>query len=142
MARVKHAVTVCLWLLTSAGTTLAGETRQLVKMPEPMQEHMLGNMRDHVMALDLILAHLAANEWTMAADVAEQRLGLSSLDRHGASHMAGFMPKAMQDIGTAMHRAASRFALRAQEGELGPAVTALREVTAACVACHAGYRIR
>lgn len=136
------AVAACLSQLVSAGAAMAEETRQLVKMPEPMQEHMLGNMRDHVMALDSILAHLAASEWTMAADVAEQRLGLSSLDRHGASHMAGFMPKAMQDIGTGMHRAASRFALRAQEGELEPAVAALRDVTAACVACHAGYRIR
>jgi len=142
MAQMKHAVMVCVWLLASAGAVLADETRQLVKMPEPMQEHMLGNMRDHVMALDTILAHLAAREWSMAAEVAEQRLGLSSLDRHGASHMAGFMPKAMQDIGTTMHRAASRFALRAQEGELEPAVAALRDVTAACVACHAGFRIR
>jgi len=123
-------------------TIEADDARQLVKMPEPMQAHMLGNMRDHLTALDAILAHLAAGEWSQAADVAEQRLGQSSLVAHGASHMAGYMPKAMQEIGTSMHRAASRFALRAQEGELSPAVAALKEVTAACVACHAGYRIR
>jgi cytochrome c556 len=67
---------------------------------------------------------------------------MSSLKAHGAEHMAGFMPKPMQDIGTGMHRAASRFALKAQEGELAPALASLQEVTAACVACHAGYRIR
>ena len=52
------------------------------------------------------------------------------------------MPKGMQDAGTAMHKAASRFALKAQEGEVLPAYKALNEVTSACVACHAGYRIR
>jgi cytochrome c556 len=41
-----------------------------------------------------------------------------------------------------MHRAASRFALKAQEGEVLPAYKALSEITAACVACHSGYRIR
>jgi cytochrome c556 len=142
MKRMTSCVMAGVVLLASAGVALAGDSRRLVNMPEPMQEHMLGNMRDHVMALDAILAHLAAKEWSQAADVAEQRLGLSSLDSHGAGHMAGFMPKAMQDIGTGMHRAASRFALRAQEGELAPAIAALREVTASCVACHAGYRIR
>ena len=33
----------------------------------------------------------------------------------GAAHMAPYMPKPMQDIGTQMHRAASRFSRTAQE---------------------------
>jgi cytochrome c556 len=41
-----------------------------------------------------------------------------------------------------MHKAASGFALKAQEGELQPAYRALAEVTAACVACHESYRLR
>ena len=39
-----------------------------------------------------------------------------------------------------MHKAASRFALKAQEGDALPAYKALQEVTAACIACHAAYR--
>jgi cytochrome c556 len=52
------------------------------------------------------------------------------------------MPEGMRNTGTGMHHAASRFALRAQEGDLNAALLALGEVTRACVACHAGYRIR
>jgi hypothetical protein len=52
------------------------------------------------------------------------------------------MPEGMRQAGTSMHRAASRFALRAQEGEALPAYSALAEVTSACVACHTNYRIR
>ena len=41
-----------------------------------------------------------------------------------------------------MHKAASQFALVAEEGEVLLAYKALQEITNACVTCHAGYRIR
>ena len=81
-------------------------------------------------------------DFEKAAEVAEYRLGMSSLESHGASHMAKFMPEGMRQAGTAMHKAASRFALKAQEEEVSSAYNALSEVTSACVACHSGYRIR
>ena len=118
------------------------DSRELVKFPEMMQQHMMANMRDHVAALNEILEYMGKNQPDKAADVAENRLGMSSLDNHGASHMASMMPKGMQQSGTSMHRAASRFALKAQEGDLLPAYKALAEITAACVSCHAAYRIR
>jgi hypothetical protein len=114
----------------------------MVKLPQMMQQHMLSNMRDHLVSLNEILTDLANGQYDKAAEVAESRLGMSSLESHGASHMAKFMPPGMQKAGTHMHRAASRFALKAQEGDPLSAYQALTEVTAACVACHSGYRIR
>jgi hypothetical protein len=129
-------------LLAAGSAGAAQDHRALVAMPAPMQEHMLANMRDHLAALDEILAHLGAGEFDRAAEVAEWRIGMSSLDSHGASHMASVMPAPMREIGTTMHRAASRFARVAEEGDELSAYRALREVTASCVACHAAYRIR
>lgn len=127
----------------TGGTIHAGEdSRQLVALPEMMQQHMMSNMRDHLVALNEILQYLANGELDKAAEIAEWRLGMSSLETHGASHMAPFMPEGMRQAGTNMHTAASRFALRAQEGEALPAYKVLSEITTACVACHAGYRIR
>jgi hypothetical protein len=48
----------------------------------------------------------------------------------------------MRQLGTNMHKAASRFARKAQEGEVLPAYQMLNDITGACVACHAAYRIR
>ncbi len=125
------------------GMSHAGEdARQLVQLPEMMQQHMLRNMRDHLASINQILSYMADDELDKAADVAETRLGMSSLEAHGASHMARFMPEEMREAGTRMHRAASRFARKAQEGDALPAYKALAEITAACVACHTGYRIR
>jgi hypothetical protein len=129
-----------------AGAAAADDSRQFVEMPAPMQAHMIANMRDHLAAVSEIQAALAAGKYEHAADIAESRLGMSSLAAHGAAHMAPFMPPAMQDIGTAMHRAASRFARTAQEADvtndLPHALGALAEVTRQCVNCHQHYRIR
>jgi len=136
------------WLVCglSLATAHAADTRQSVPMPLPMREHMLANMRDHLAALSEIHSALATGRYEQAAEVAEQRIGMSSLERHGASHMAPYMPKAMQDIGTNMHRAASRFARVAQEAavakEPARAIGALAEVTQQCVACHASFKVK
>jgi hypothetical protein len=121
------------------------DPRELVALPPLMQEHMLANMRDHLRAIAEIQDALADGEFDHAADVAEERIGLSSLASHGAAHMAPYMPRPMQAIGTQMHRAASRFALLAQEtsvdGDLARALKGLAGITRQCIACHAAYRI-
>lgn len=124
----------------------AADTREFVKFPEQLVEHTLANMRDHLAALQEIQDHLGMGNGDLAARIAETRLGMSSLGLHGAHDVAKFMPQGMQNAGTAMHRAASRFAIVAIDagvsGDLKPVFSALSEVTAACVGCHAGYRIK
>jgi len=124
----------------------ASDTRRFVKFPDEMRIGTLANMRDHLLALSEIQGALAAERYAEAADIAENRLGMSSLKLHGAHDVSKFMPQGMQDTGTAMHRSASRFAIAAQNsaatGDAKPALAALTEVTRACVACHAAYRIQ
>lgn len=136
-------------LAAGSGSFAAEDTRQLVKLPPMMQDHMLANMRDHLRALDEILDDLADGDVDAAAAVAEQRLGMSSLSLHGAAHLAQFMPEGMSEIGTQMHRSASRFVIVAQDAELNPGresqhkvYRALQAVTENCNACHQAYRIR
>lgn len=125
------------------------DQRELVKMPEAMQQHMMSNMRDHLRALDDVLAALAAGQSRQAGEIAEQRIGMSSLGLHGASHMAPFMPQGMREVGTSLHRASSRFSQAAEEADVQHSYEAqqkvfgaLRDITAACNACHASYRLR
>lgn len=115
----------------------AKDEREQVQLPEMM--------RDHLLALEIITRNLAAGEYDTAAETAESRLGMTSMTSHGAAHMAPFMPEPMRTLGTAMHRAASRFAIKAKdaavEGGLAEAFGALSEVMQQCVACHSGYRV-
>jgi hypothetical protein len=122
------------------------DARQAVAFPEPMRTHTLANMRDHLLALQEIQQGLAEGAYDRAAEVAERRLGMTSLSAHGAHDVAKFMPEGMQAIGTEMHRSASRFAVAAVDagasGNLKPALAALAHVTRQCVACHASYRMK
>jgi hypothetical protein len=124
----------------------AADTREFVQFPPELVEHTIANMRDHLLTLQQINEALAGGEPEKAGKIAEDRLGMSSLRLHGAAEVAKYMPQGMQDAGTAMHKAASRFAIEAQNlgvtGELRPALGALGEVMAACVGCHAGYRLK
>lgn len=136
-----------LWVMALMAVILptvgaADDTREKVNFPEMMKQHQLSNMRDHLAALNEILALMAKSDLDKAADIAEQRIGMSSMIAHNASHMAPYMPKGMQDIGSEMHHAASRFAITAQEGDLPRALDSLSKVTQQCVACHSTYRVQ
>ena len=141
-------------LFTVAGVSLqpanaSEDTRELVELPQMMQDHMLANMRDHLVALDEMLTALAQGKTDEAGEIAEKRLGMSSLSLHGAEHLGKFMPKEMGAIGTQMHKAASRFVIVASDAELDPGIKsqrkvyqALQAITENCNACHQSYRIR
>jgi cytochrome c556 len=143
--KLPHPAVAALFMLVVATAARAADTRQKVELPPMMRDHMLANMRDHLLAVSEIQDALAKGAFDRAADIAENRVGMSSLKSHGASHMAPYMPEAMRDIGTGMHRAASRFAVAAQEaavtGDTRRALGSLAEVTRQCVACHAAYRV-
>jgi len=128
-----------------AGATSAEDTRQAVRFPPMLYDHTLANMRDHLETLLRVQQALAKGGYDEASQLAESRLGLTSLKLHGAHDVAPYMPQPMQDMGTAMHRAASRFAVEASNasatGDVKPALAALSDVTARCVACHAAYRL-
>ena len=136
---------ITLFLIALTTLPLHADDRQKVEFPPMMRDHMLANMRDHLLALQEITAQLSAGDYDRAADIAESRLGMSSLESHGAAHMARVMPDGMAATGTAMHRAASRFALTARdadvEGGLSKAFGALSDVMEQCVACHAAYKV-
>ena len=144
MKMKKQLIIITFFILVIKGNLSVADDdkRQMVQLPEMMQQHMMSNMRDHMAAINEILISIANGHLDQAAEIAENRLGMSSLELHGASHMSGFMPEGMRQVGTSMHKAASRFALKAQEGEVLPSYSALAEITSACVACHSSYRIR
>jgi hypothetical protein len=122
------------------------DTRQLVEFPPALRAKELANMRDHLITLSRIQEYLSKHEFDKAGKLAEDRLGMSSFGLHGAHEVAPYMPKGMQEAGTAMHRAASRFAIATQQAaidnDVGHALGALNEVTQACIACHAAYRLQ
>ncbi len=128
------------------GGGAAPESRQFVEFPASLLQQELTHMRQHLVILGQLQADLSKGDYSEAATLAEQNLGMSSLSLHGAEQVAKYMPQGMREIGTAMHQAASRFAIAAANagatGDVRPALAALSDVTRQCAACHTTYRLR
>lgn len=120
------------------------DTRQLVSMPEQARKLMRKDMLDHLSALNEIIGYLVSNNLDAAADVAETRMGRSSMGKHRGTGMGPgrFMPLEMRNLGWGMHDAATEFSRIAKHGNLKSAYSALQKVTSSCVACHYSYRTR
>jgi cytochrome c556 len=139
---VRPVVAPLIFLVTGGAAVAAEDGRTPVDLPLPMQAHMLANMRDHLAALAEASTLAAGGRWDESADVVEQRIGMSSLEAHGASHMAPLMPQGMRELGTAMHRSASRLARTLQEADPQATLAAMGELMTRCHACHGSYRLR
>ena len=122
------------------------DARQPVQFAPLLRQQMLGNMRAHLVALRDIQEALGGGDFQKAAQIAESSLGMSSLRDHHADENAKYMPAPMAQLGSAMHRAASQFALAAQDasasGDFKKPLAALASLSGTCVACHAAYRLQ
>jgi len=120
------------------------DPRQLVSMPAPAQKLLRQDMIDHLVVLNQVFSHLAAGEYQQAGELAEARLGNSSMGRHRGTGMGPgrFMPPEMHQLGIAMHQSASELAKTLNEQDDAKAHAGLQRVTSFCVACHMGFRIR
>ncbi len=120
------------------------DDRQLVAMPDEVRQLMRKDMLDHLSAINEIMTLLAEDNLDAAADVAETRMGKSSMGKHRATGTGPgrFMPVEMRNIGWGMHESASKLSREARDGNLRGAYSALQKVTASCVACHYSYRTR
>jgi hypothetical protein len=124
----------------------SSDTRIAVEFPPTMREHILANMRDHLLAISQIQEAIGNANYDRASQIAEDRLGMTALKTHGAYENSKYMPQGMRDIGSTLHRSASQFAVEIQNssatGDIKPAMLALSKTTQACVACHAGYKLK
>ena len=125
------------------------DSRQLVKLPKDIEKKMLINMRDHIVALNDIVVAVLAGEYQKAQDIAEFRLGWSSLVRQGDQEVADHWAVPMQKMADEMYRSASNFVIVAQNASVEEdkdsykkVMSALQQVTSACSGCHQTFRVR
>jgi len=127
-----------------AASEARGDLRQMVAMPEEARQLMREEMLGHLAALNEMIGLLAENKLSVAAEVAETRMGKSSMGKNRATGAGPgrYMPLEMRNLGWGMHEQASEFARLAREGREKELNGALQKITAACVVCHYSYRTR
>jgi hypothetical protein len=130
----------------SAGSAIAEDGRQLVKLPPAAQESLRLEMLDNLVALNEVLSLIGAGQVKEAGAAAEAKLGFSAMGKHRDkpfdARPGPHMPPAMHGIGMDGHKAVSEFSKVAATGDRDKALALLPNLTTACVACHFSYRTR
>lgn len=133
----------CLLLVPPAA---AEDARQLARLTPEAQVTLRQEMLDNLVALNEILALVAANRIKDAGEIAEKSLGRSAMGKNARlpfeQRPGPQMPQTMHEIGRGGHFAASEFATAAAGGDRDKALALLPNLTASCVGCHAAYRTR
>nr|CRH05642.1 conserved exported protein of unknown function [Candidatus Magnetococcus massalia] len=124
------------------------DDRELISLSPELQGALLSNMRDHLNALHTVIGLLAKGENEGAAQVADERLGMSSMAHHG-HHIGKHVPASYRAMGTRMHQAGSSLITVVQDASMEePDVEAqmifgaLEELVESCDACHLSFRIK
>ena len=129
---------------TIEAESLKTDMRKFVEMPEQARQMLREDMLDQFAVLNEIIEYLALNNYTAAADVAENGMG-QSLRRRNQEREFGpgrYMPEEMRRMGWNLHEAASNFSLVAKRQHPQATYGALQKITEACIACHYSYRTR
>lgn len=103
-----------------------------------MAQHQLENMRDHLAAIQEILAALATNDF-QGVEKAAARIESSQPMEQMCNHMGlgapGFTPMALN-----FHRTADGIGNAARKRDEKAVIQSLSSTLSTCVACHAVYR--
>lgn len=114
------------------------DKRTPIPLTPMMAEHQKGMMRDHLAAVQEIVAGLSTEDWP-AVEGAAGRLGSSPQSTMMCEHMGAGAP-GFTGRGLTFHATADGISAAATEKDKGAVLTALGKTLAACTACHEGYR--
>ena len=116
----------------------AGDTRQPLPLPAMMADHQKQNMREHLAAVQAIVAAVGRDDMD-AVSKGAARLGYSEAMGQMCEHMGaaapGFTPMALN-----FHPTADTIGEAARRGDRAGVLSALDRTLQTCVGCHATYR--
>ena len=124
--------------LQQANTSATGDARIALPLLPRMAAHQRENMRDHLAAIQEILAALYTNDFA-GVERASARIGFSEQMGRMCSHMgagaSGFTDTALQ-----FHRTADTIGAAAKKQDADATLKAVTATLQTCVGCHATYR--
>lgn len=114
------------------------DARQPLFMLPMMADHQKQNMRDHLAAVNEIVAALAKNDFAAVGESAK-RLGTSPAMQQMCTHMGAATP-GFSERALAFHQTADTIIPAAKTKNAPKVLTALNKTMDTCVSCHASFR--
>ena len=114
------------------------DTRTPVPLLPMMANHQKQNMRDHLVAVQEIVAGVGANDFD-AIEKASRRIGYSEQMGQMCSHMGAGAPGFTEQALT-FHHTADKIGDAAHSHDMKVVLSALSETMATCTGCHAAFK--
>ena len=114
------------------------DTRKPLPMPAMMAEHQKQNMREHLAAVEAIVAAIGHDDMEGVSKAAA-RVGYSEAMGQMCEHMGAATP-GFTTMALTFHHTADTIGAAARRGDRAGVLTALDQTLQACVGCHATYR--
>jgi hypothetical protein len=116
------------------------DTRLSVPLLPMMANHQKQNMRDHLVAVQEIIAGVGANDFD-AVEKAAMRIGYSEQMGQMCSHMGAGAP-GFTELSLAFHHTADKIGDAARNRNIKAVLSALSETMTPCTSCHATFKQR
>lgn len=116
----------------------AADTRQPLPLPAMMADHQKQNMREHLAAVQAIIAAIGRDDMDAVAKAAA-RIGYSEAMGQMCGHMGAATP-GFTAMALNFHHTADIIGDTARRGDRAGVISALDRTLQTCVSCHATYR--
>jgi cytochrome c556 len=116
----------------------AGDTRKPLPLPAMMAEHQKQNMREHLAAIQAIIAAIGRDDMDAVAKAAA-RIGYSGAMGQMCEHMGAAAP-GFTAMALDFHHTADTIGEAARRGDRAGVLSSLDRTLQTCVGCHATYR--
>jgi len=113
------------------------DTRTSLGLSAEMKQHQLSNMREHLDAINSIVALMLENKFEDASKVAHTKLGLTPEMQKMCSM---FGNEKFMTLGMAFHKSGDDLGDALQTKDVNTSLRALNKTMQYCVTCHAAYR--
>jgi hypothetical protein len=119
----------------------AMDVRQALNLPPAVQEGLKLTMREHLEALQAIVAALAREDYEKAAAVAHEDLGFPKHHQAMQREQGAPFPPKYQELAMAHHQVAEDLAQAIPSRDMKKILPHLDRTMKACVACHQAYKL-
>lgn len=115
--------------------------QQALGLPSAVQEGLKLTMREHLEALQAIMAALAQEDYEKAAAVAHEDLGFPKHHQAMQREAGATFPPKYHELAMAHHQEAEDLAKALPSKDLKTILPKLERTIGACVSCHRAYKL-
>ena len=119
------------------GMKTGADQRISLQLPAAMRAQQRAMMREHLAAVNEIIADMAAGKFTSASRIAHQKLGLTPEMKKMCTM---FGNSDFRKLGLAFHKSADHLGDELKSGNTKRSLRALHTTMNYCVQCHATFR--